>query len=384
MANDIIFHMQCIAALVGHFQWRKVTAIYEQNGLYSIDTSRTITLLSDSLRVVNSEIEHHAAFPSLSSLSDPKTAVEEELKKLRSKSNRVFIVTQFSFQSTITLFEKAKQMGMMEKGYVWIVADEISSLLDSVDSSVKFNMQGVIGIKTSFPEKSKAFRHFKTMFRRMYGLQYPEEEEYSNPSIFALRAYDAISVISQAMKKFQGNFTSKEIAETISSTDFRGLSGKIRFKNGILSQLPSFEIINMVGKSYRELSFWSPGFGLTENLVEHEHDHDNKTGIRNGIKGAIYWPGARQTVPKGWTWAKTEAPLKIGVPARGAFNQFVRVKYDQDRNQTSISGFSIDVFEAVISRLPYQLYYMFVPFNGSYDDMVNHVFYKVKNTLFFF
>lgn len=379
MADDSIFHMQCIAALVGHFQWRKVTAIYEDNGLFS-----TITHLSDSLRVVNSEIEHHVDFPSLSSLSDPKTIIEEELRRLRSKSNRVFIVVQFRFESAILLFEKARQMGMMENGYVWIVADGISSLLDSVDSSVKNNMQGVIGIKTSFPEKSKAFRHFKTKFRRMYGLQYPEEEEYSNPSIFAVRAHDAITAISQTtMRKFQGNFTSKDIAETISSSDFRGLSGKIRFKNGLLSQLPSFEIINVVGKSYKELAFWSPGFGFSENLVEHDHDvkagMDDNNGIRrNGIRGPIYWPGGLQTVPKGRTWVVTESPLKIGVPARGAFNQFVSVKYDQDRNHTFVSGFSVDVFEAVIRRLPYQLYYVFVPFNGSYDDMVNHVYYKVE------
>jgi hypothetical protein len=48
----------------------------------------------------------------------------------------------------IFLFEKANQMGMMEKGYVWIVTDEIASLLDSVDSSITYNMQGVLGLKT--------------------------------------------------------------------------------------------------------------------------------------------------------------------------------------------------------------------------------------------
>jgi hypothetical protein len=146
MANDVTLHMKCIAAIVGHFRWRKVTTIYENNnGRFSTELG-TLNLLSDSLRAVGSEIEQHSTLPSLSSLSsDPKLAIEEELKKLRSKSNRVFVVLLSSLESAILLFEKANQMGMMEKGYVWIIADEIASLLDSVDSSITYNMQGVIG-----------------------------------------------------------------------------------------------------------------------------------------------------------------------------------------------------------------------------------------------
>ncbi|KAK9270053.1 hypothetical protein L1049_025626 [Liquidambar formosana] len=71
MGDDITLHTQCIAAIVGHFRWRKVTAIYEHSNGFSTD-SGLITLLTDSLRVVNSEIEHHSSFPTLSSLSDPK------------------------------------------------------------------------------------------------------------------------------------------------------------------------------------------------------------------------------------------------------------------------------------------------------------------------
>ena len=118
-----------------------MTAIYENNNGFSTELP-TLTLLSDSLRAVDSGIEYHSTFPSLSSLkSYPKATIEEELKKLRSKSNRVFIVVQCSLELIVLLFEKANQMGMMGKGYVWIVTDEIASLLDSVDSSITYNMQ---------------------------------------------------------------------------------------------------------------------------------------------------------------------------------------------------------------------------------------------------
>jgi hypothetical protein len=136
-----------------------VTTIYENNNL------GTLTLLSDSLQAVGSKIEHHSTLPSLSSLSsDPKPAIEGELKKLRSKSNRVFVVVLSSLELAILLFQKANQMGMMEKGYVWIVTDEIASLLDSVDSSITFNMQGVLGFKTSFESSSENFKQFKIKF----------------------------------------------------------------------------------------------------------------------------------------------------------------------------------------------------------------------------
>ncbi|OMO74759.1 Ionotropic glutamate receptor [Corchorus olitorius] len=368
MANDIHFNFQCIAAIVNNFQWRKVTAIYEHSNEFSTD-SGLITLLSDSLRAVGSDVEHHLAFPPLESLSDQTATIEEELRKLESKSNRVFIVIQSSLQLAVLLFEKAKQMGMMEKGYVWIVTDEIASLLDSLDSSVLYNMQGVIGFRTKFVESSKSFTQFKTKFRKKYGIQYSEEEEYSNPSIFALRAYDAAWTVAQAMEKTQANATSKDLLKQIISSNFEGLSGRIRFENSTLLQQGTFQIINVVGKSYREMAVWSPELGFSENF-------DKERGNFMTELGPIDWPGGLQTVPKGWTSVAGVKPLKIGVPAKGAFNQFVKVSYDQDKNGSYVTGFSIEVFEAVVKRLPYQLPYDFIPFNGSYDDMVKEVYNK--------
>jgi len=167
MSNHITLHMQCIVDIVGHFKWRKVTALYEHKNGFSA-YSGIITLLSDKLKVVNSEISYHSDLSSLSSISNPEITIEQELIKLRSKSNRVFIVLVSSLELAILLFEKANQMRMMEKDYVWIVTDEIASLLDSVDSSVVNNMQGVIGFKTNFARTRDTFKRFKSRFRKKY------------------------------------------------------------------------------------------------------------------------------------------------------------------------------------------------------------------------
>ena len=97
----------------------------------------------------------------------------------------------------------------------------------------------------------------------------------------------------------------------------------------------------------------------------------------------IYWPGGLQTVPKGWNLSEAEKPLKIGVPARAAFPQFVKVSNHQENNSPQISGFSINVFETVVQRLPFQLNYDLVPFDGTYDEMVEQVYNKVYKKPYF-
>lgn len=365
-SNDVSIHMQCLAAIVGNFKWRKVTTIYQQQDGLSIDSGLLI-LLSDSLRKVDSEIDTHLTFPPLS-LSDPKNiAIERELKKLKSKSNRIFIILRSSLEFAILLFEKAKQMQMVEKDYVWIITDEVTSLLESIESSILYNMQGILGFKTSFIDSTRSYREFKTKFRKKYELKYPKEE-YLNPSIFALRAYDAMWAVAKAKEK------SHDSLKQLLSINFEGLSGNIRFKNGMLAQSPTFEIINVVGKSYNKIAFWSPEFGFHKEKGAKNIDE-------NSIKklGPIYWPGGIQMIdPKGWSCNDRDTRLKIGIPTKSAFYQFVSVSQDKNENRsTHATGFSIQVFEAVVNRLSYHLSYDFVPSNDSYDDIIQQVSQKV-------
>ncbi|XAR61891.1 hypothetical protein NMG60_11016436 [Bertholletia excelsa] len=291
LGSDVTAHMKCIAAIVHHFRWRQVMAIYEHNRLgFPSSDSELLIQLSEKLEAVGSAVKRGSAFPPLASLSNPRAFVEEELKKLRRKSNRVF-----------------------------------------------------------------SYKNFKLKFRRKYRIKYPEDEEYPNPSVFALRAYDATWAIAKALER---STSSIELLKAILGTEFTGLSGNISFKNGELSPSPTFEIINVVGRSYRVITLWSAESGFSGEL------------------GFVYWSGGLQTVPKGWSLGSDDRPLKIGVPARGAFYQFVRVSYNQERNGTFVSGFSVDVFKVVVRKLNYHLPYRMVPFPGSYDEMVAAVHNK--------
>ncbi|KAI3821205.1 hypothetical protein L1987_08765 [Smallanthus sonchifolius] len=361
MSHDVKIHMQCIAAIVGHFKWRKVTPIYEDHSTFNSSPGLSI-LLSDALQVVDSTVERPFIFPPLNSLSNPSSYIEKELKKLMLKENRVFILLKSSPRSCILLFEKAKQLGMMGKGYVWIISDDISSLLDSVDQAVILSMQGVVGFKTNFADTAEHYTNFKVKFQKRFRKRYPNEE-CLNPSIYALRAYDATSVVVKAIQVSKGSSNSSSsmnLPQSITHTKFNGLSGDITFKGGKLAQLPTFRIINVIGRSYREIEFWSPEFGFL----------NDKLGSGEVNLDSIYWPGGTQRIPTGQVPRNEGKPLKIGVPARGAFKQFVNVTYDPYKNETSVTGFSIQVFEAAVKKLNYSLSYVFIPYNGSYDDLL--------------
>ncbi|CAJ1784335.1 unnamed protein product [Sphenostylis stenocarpa] len=360
---NIILHMQCIAAIVGEFGWRKVTAIYELDSKFSSDPGMLLNL-SYSLRLVGSEIVNHVAFPSFVSLSDPNSAIENELNRLKSKSNRVFLIVQSSLELASLLFEKAMQMDLMGKGSVWIIPDGVAGLLDSVNLSAIRNMQGVIGFKTHFLETSKAFKRFKFKFRRRFLLEFPEEEN-NNPSSFAVQSYKATWEVARAARESQGNLTLEQL-----------LKSNI-YRNGKLRQSPTLSIINVIGKSYRELALWSPALGFSQSFVTQQLTKMmNTASASSGVLSTVYWPGGIQFVPKGWIHSTEERTLRIGVPAKGVFTDFVNVKYGMNRNETSVTGFSIDVFKAAVDNLPHDLVFSFVPFNGSYDELVEQVYNK--------
>nr|XP_043639502.1 glutamate receptor 2.9-like [Erigeron canadensis] len=370
MSHDIGIHMQCIAAILGHFGWRKVTPIYEDHGTFS-SSPGLLMHLSDALHLVDSTIERHLTFPPLHSLSNPSSFIEEELKRFKMKENRVFILLKSSLRSCILLFEKAKQLGMMEKGYVWIISDDISSLFDSVDPTVLLSMQGVVGFKTKVVETSESFKNFKFQFRKKFRTRYPNEDEYSNPSIYALRTYDATLAVAKAIQVSKGSGSSMKLLKNITLTEFDGVSGSISFKDGKFAQLPTFSIINVIGKSYSEINFWSPKFGFSNDM------HGNRAA---GLD-SIIWPGGTQQTPTGQVARNEGNPLKIGVPAKGAFKQFVNVSYAADKNETYVTGFSIQVFIAAVKQLPYSLSYVFIPYYGSYDEMVGEVHNKTLDAV---
>lgn len=372
MANDDSQQVQCISSLVHSYNWRRVIVIYEDDA-YGSD-SGMLTLLSEALQSVGSEIEYRLALPPYSSLGDPRGTVDEELEKVLGKQSRVFIVLQSSFPLATYLFREAKKKGLVERDSVWIITDKVANFLDSFNSSVITSVEGALGIKTYYKENTRSYVEFYDTFRRNFRTRFPEEDN-NEPGIYALRAYDSIIALEQALEKTNKSretSTAKALLNNILSSNFTGLSGEISFQAGQLSEPPVFRIVNLVGKRYKELDYWIPGTGFSKDpLIGQAREQEN---FKNGLVGSVYWPGDPGRVPKGWAMPTKAKPLVIGVPARTQFEKFVKVGSNEEKN---VSGFCIEIFEKILDRLGYALEYEIRPLTGPYSDLVQSVNNKV-------
>ena len=73
MGSNVSEQIRCISAIVHSYHWRRVIAIYEDDAYGG--NAEMLTLLSEALQGVGSEIEYHLSLPPISSLSDPRGAV---------------------------------------------------------------------------------------------------------------------------------------------------------------------------------------------------------------------------------------------------------------------------------------------------------------------
>ncbi|KAL5729982.1 hypothetical protein ACHQM5_002865 [Ranunculus cassubicifolius] len=371
--------MRCIASIVNSYEWRRVIAIYEDDGHSA--NSRVLALLSDELQTVGTEVEHWLAFPPFSTISNPNAQIHEELEKLNSKQSKVFIIVGCSLELAFHIVTKAKDIGLMGRDSVWIITDSATDLFNAVNSSVMSAMQGVLGIKTHFPKTTPSFLNFSAEFRRKIKSEYPEEDKFE-PGIYALRAYDAITTVATALENSK-NFstTSRALLGNILSSNLTGMSGKIEFRNMELSVSANYEIVNVVGQSYNVLKFWSPVCGFSDDAIEDMSIQETKKLVRGGRKGwsidvlggPVYWPGKLDWIPQGWVMPSDSKQLVIGVPARTQFETFVKVKNEVDSIPT---GLSIDVFKEVLKLLKYELPHTFKNFTGPYNEMVDAVYRK--------
>ncbi|KAK2447380.1 glutamate receptor 2.7 [Trifolium repens] len=340
MAQNHSAQMNFIANMIHALNSQQVIAIYENNP-YSTD-SGMLSLLSEALQKVNSQIEYHLVLPPFTSLSDPKGFVLHELLKLLSLKSRVFIVLQASLPMVNHLFREAKKIGLLEKDSSWIISEEIASMLDYVDKSVLSSMEGVLGIETNYSTSSSASTQLQKIFQ---------------PGSNVLLAYDSITIVTKALEKMKTNSSiSKMLLEEILSSNFNGLIGDIRFKERQLSYTPILRVIKVVDddKKHMELDFWTPKSKFARSLSEKTSD-----GTIKNLNDSVH---------KTWKIPTKTNPLKVAIPMYASSDNFLKVS----QNQTA-TGFCIDLFNEIreilgdqYSGLPYRFY----PLNASYDSIL--------------
>ncbi|KAF9662007.1 hypothetical protein SADUNF_Sadunf18G0008400 [Salix dunnii] len=378
--------VNAISELVKTYKWREAVPIYMDNEY----GEGILPYLIDALQAVNARVPYRSVISP--STTDDQIVVE--LYKLMGMQTRVFIVHMYGSLGT-RIFAKAKEIGMMSEGYVWIMTDGLTADLFTKSLCYWDNARGT---------GTKELQDFRFRWKRKFQQDNPYIID-AELNIYGLRGYDAATALALAVKKtgttnfgfLKANvsstsstdlaslgvsFNGPSLLQALSNTSFKGLTGNYHFVDGQLHS-PAFQIVNVNGNGGREIGFWTPKKGLVKQWVP--SNGTNSTSV-SSISTVIF-PGDTIVVPKGWGIPTNKKRLRIGVPVKSS-TQFVDVIYNPSSNTSTVTGFCIDVFETAVKSLPYDLPYEYVPFAnpngepaGTYNDLVYQVSLFVDYTL---
>ncbi|BFG18011.1 hypothetical protein CerSpe_042850 [Prunus speciosa] len=359
--------VKAISSIVKAFGWRQVVPVYVDNEF----GEGVIPFLTDALEDIDVRVPYRSAI----SLSATDGQILEELYKLMTMQTRVFIVHMRTDLSS-RLFAKAREIGMMTKGYVWLTTNGIPNELRSLNSSVISSMQGVLGIQTYVPQTVK-LEEFMPRWKQQFQQDNPTIID-AQLHVFGLWAYDSAFALAMAVEEvgtasFEVSQYGRKLSHALSSMRFKGIAGDFSLVDGQL-QSSTFRIVNVNGGGTRVVGFWTPENGLMNKLNSTNTSFSSTSN--KGNLAPIMWPGDSLTAPKGWQIPANGKKLRIGVPVKVGFTEFVKITKDPSTNAINVTGFTIDVFEAAVKVLPYPLPYEFIPFAkpdgtsaGTYSDL---------------
>ena len=375
--------VHAVKAIIKLFGWREVVSVYVDNTF----GEGIMPHLTDALQDINVRIPYRTVI----SPNATGDEISVELLRMMTRPTRVFVVHTEDLLAS-RFFAKAKEIGLMKQGYVWILTNGITDGLSLMKEAETDAMQGVLGVKTYVPRSDK-LEAFKSKWKNRFPL--------SDLSVYGLWAYDATTALALAIEEagtsnlifaktddamrnmsgLQGLGVSQygpKLLQTLSKVRFKGLSGDFRFINREL-QPSVLEIVNVNGHGGRTIGYWTKEHGLLKNVDQRQATTTTFTTWKDRLR-PIIWPGDTTFVPKGWEIPTNGKRLKIGVPTNNHFPQFVKGTKDTINNSTIFSGFCIDYFEAVIQAMPYDVSYDYFPVEDmDYETMVYQVYLGVKH-----
>ncbi|KAG5246613.1 Glutamate receptor 3.3 precursor family protein [Salix suchowensis] len=370
-----LYQMAAISEVVDHYGWKQVTAIFIDN-----DYGRNgVSALGDRLAERRCRISYKVGIPPNSGVN--RSDIMDILVKVALMESRVVIVhvdPGIGFE----IFSVANHLEMMGNGWVWIATDWLLSVLDSASplpSDTMDSMQGVLAFRQHTPDSDRK-RAFSSRWHKLTGGSLGLHS-------YGLCAYDSVWLIAHAVDAFFNQGGSSLHLEALSifddgelllnnilQSDLVGLTGRIKFGLDRSLILPAYDVVNVIGTGFRRIGYWSNYSGLSIMPPETLYTKPpNRSSANQKLYSAI-WPGDALITPRGWAFANNGKQLRIGVPIRVSFREFV----SQVQGTDMFKGFCIDVFTAAVSLLPYPVQYQFIPFGGgkenpSYTELVNKI-----------
>ncbi|OEL21680.1 Glutamate receptor 3.1 [Dichanthelium oligosanthes] len=392
MPSDL-YEMAAVAAVVDYYQWKIVTAIYVDD-----DYGRNgIAALDDELTARRCKISYKVGFPSNAKRSE----LLNLLVAVSNMESRV-IILHTGADPGLKLLSLANGLNMMGNGYVWIATDWLSAYLDANSSIPAETINGMQGVLTVRPHTPKSNMKSNLM-SKWSSLSKKYNHSDLRLSAYGFYVYDSVWAVARALDAFfddggRISFTNdsrlrdetggslhleamsvfdmgKRLLGKIRKVNFTGVSGQVQFDaQGELIH-PSYEIISIIGNGVRTIGFWSNYTRLLSTVLPEDlYLKPPNTSLANQHLHDVIWPGETAQKPRGWVFPSNAKELKIGVPNRFSFKEFVT----RDNATGSMKGYCIDVFTQALALLPYPVTYKFVPFgngaeNPHYDQLVQKV-----------
>ncbi|KAE9586667.1 putative periplasmic binding protein-like I [Lupinus albus] len=379
-----LYQMAAVAEIIDYYGWKEVIAIYIDD-----DYGRNgVSVLHDQLAGRRCRISYKVGFNSGVSRGE----ITDLLVRVAVLQSRV-IVLHVNPDSGFMIFNVARYLGMTGNGHVWIATDWLSAVLDSssLPSETMDLLQGVLVLRHHTPDSDRK-RAFLSRWKKLTGHSLGLHS-------YGLYAYDSVWLVARAIDKFldQGGIISftnitwlrdaKEgglnldamsvfdngtlLLNNIMLSDFVGLTGPMKFAPDKSLVHPAYDIMNVAGTGFRRVGYWSNYSGLSILPPETLYAKPPNRSSANQQLNSVIWPGERLSKPRGWVFPNNGKQLRIGVPIRVSYREFVSPIPGIDM----FKGFCIDVFTSAVNLLPYAVPYHFVPFgdgknNPSYTEIV--------------
>ncbi|KAL2333978.1 hypothetical protein Fmac_015191 [Flemingia macrophylla] len=381
-----IYEMTAIADLVNYFGWREVIAVYGDD-----DHGRNgMSALGDKLAERRCKISFKAPMTPEATREE----ITDVLVQVALAESRV-IVLHTSTAWGPKVLSVAKSLGMMENGYVWIATTFLSTWLDMgtpLSSDATDNMQGVITLRMHIPD-SKLKKWFVSRWNNLTNLKAANGS--LGLSTYGIFAYDTVYALAHALDAFfkQGNHITFShdpklsqlrgdsmhlnsvkifnegnlLRKNIYDVNMTGVSGLFTYTSDGNLVNPAYEIINVIGTGTRRIGYWSNYTGLS--IVPPEALYSKPPNRSSGSQKLlpVLWPGDTTQKPRGWVFPNNGRMLKIGVPKRVSYREFV----SQVQGTDMFKGFCIDVFLSAVNLLPYAVPYKFVSYGNGDSNPSN-------------
>ncbi|KAK4791887.1 hypothetical protein SAY86_022322 [Trapa natans] len=390
--------MAAISNLIDYFGWKEIIAIYVDDDL----GRNGISALGDELERRSIKISHHLLLP----VQVESNEIIHMLNESKHYGPRVYVV-HINPDPSMRIFRIAQELHMISSGYVWFATDWLSATIDSLspnDQTAFEILRGIVSLRQYIPESSN-----KKAFDAQWNAMRKKGLVNSEVNAFGLCAYDSVWAVARALDQYMkdgGNFTFSfsDVLNDLNSSskirfgnlkifgggttllgkllqvNFTGLTGRVQFDSDRNVINGGYEVINIDEKAVRTVGFWSTRSGLSVSappveISEHQKSYSNQDQKLHEVK----WPGGSAEKPRGWIISDNEKPLRIGIPNRFSFRDFIMEEHESHK----VQGYCVDIFKEACKYIPYDVPYRFEPFgNGSFNPDYDMLIKMVADNVF--